>query len=247
MKQRLVAFFAGRAPLYILLCLSLMVGVFGAALTLSPVARREAEGLTAAEVYDKVLPSCVSVLAYPKDSEKHTESGSGFFISDDGVLATAYHVIRGADRVSIRTSDKKTHEVVAVLGYDVALDVAILKIDLEDTKPVEAARGTGKVGDTIYAVGRYLGADFTFTSSIIAGVEDRFASRPGRVMLRYCNLAQIGNSGGPVFDEHGRLLAMCQLQETSVDGSLQWGLIASLVYSVPQDKNMTVRELSAAQ
>ena len=247
MKQRLVAFFAGRAPLYILLCLSLMVGVFGAALTLSPVARREAEGLTAAEVYDKVLPSCVSVLAYPKDGTRHTESGSGFFIGDDGVLATAYHVIRGADRVTVRTSDREDYEVMAVLGYDEALDVAILKIDLEGTTPVQVARGTPRVGDPIYAVGRYLGADFTFTDSVVAAVDDRFASRPGRVMLRYCNLAQIGNSGGPVFDDNGRLLAMCQLQDTTADGSLQWGLVSSLVFSVPMDKNMTIRELSAAQ
>ena len=247
MKQRLVAFFSGRAPIYILLCLSLMLGVLGTALGVAPIMRKDEAVLTPGALYDEVLPSCVSVLAYPADSDKHTESGSGFFINKEGVLATAYHVIRGAERVSVRTSDKEYHEVVAVLGYDEALDVALLKIDLAETKPVNVADGTGAVGDTIYAVGRYLGADFTFTTSVIAGIDDRFVSRPGRVMIRYCHLAQVGNSGGPVFDEHGRLLAMCQLQESAVDGSLQWGLVASLVYSVPMDKNMTVAELSAAQ
>lgn len=246
MKQRLLAFFMGRAPLYVLLCLSLLLGVLGTTLAVAPVLHEEPtppSPPTPGEIYDAVLPSCVSVFAYPKDGTKFTGSGSGFFISNDGVLATAYHVIRGADRVRIRTSDKEYHDVVAVLGYDAALDVAILKIDLEDTKPVAVADDMGAPGDTIYAIGRYLGADFTFTSSIIAAVEDRFASFPERVMIRYCNLTQSGNSGGPVFDEYGRLLAMCQRHNTTADASLEWGLISSLVFSVPQDKNIPIREL----
>ena len=58
--------------------------------------------------------------------------GSGFFISNDGKIATNYHVIKGAYTVKATLyTDNSTHSVINVLGYNIAQDVAIIQIDLE--------------------------------------------------------------------------------------------------------------------
>src|SRR5689334_12420283 len=54
--------------------------------------------------------------------------GSGFFISDDGLLVTNFHVIRGASFASVRRADGSTLFVEGIVASDPQIDLAVLKI-----------------------------------------------------------------------------------------------------------------------
>lgn len=197
-------------------------------------------------VYGDILPSCVSVLCYYEGQETMGYSGSGFFISTDGLVATAYHVIAGAERISIRTSDKKYHDVAYVAGYDVDLDVAILKVELANTQPVTINTATPTTGETLYALGKNSGVDFTYSTGILSTAGDVHTRYPKRRMLRYCNLTQKGDSGCAIFNAQGEAIGMCQFQESTY-GTLQWALSISQVYDVPTDMHLSVAECAARE
>ena len=200
----------------------------------------------AVAIHDKILPSTVSVLSHFTGQESVGYGGSGFFISTDGLIATAYHVIEGAHTIRVRTSDKKYHDVAYIAGYDVDLDVAILKVDLENTVPVVPNKTTHPEGETLYALGRHTGVDFTFTTGILAYTGDVHANYPKRRMLRYCNLTQKGDSGCAVFNAKGEAIGMCQLQDSTY-GTMQWALSIAQVYTVPTDQRLTPAECNARE
>src|SRR5690625_3238166 len=98
--------------------------------------------------------------------ERDRESqGSGFIISDDGYILTNSHVVHGADEMLVRLQDRR--ELVATLvGADKQSDLALLKVDAKNLKPVKIGSSEElKVGEWVLAIG----APFGFESTVTAG------------------------------------------------------------------------------
>ncbi len=142
--------------------------------------------------------------------------GSGFFISGDGYLITNYHVIQsevdpeyeGYSRLYIKLSkDTETRIPARVVGWDSALDLALLKAECD--VPYSFILGSSEdlnVGDKIYAIGSPVGLENTLTSGIVSSV-DRKLFTIGSVM-QIDAAVNSGNSGGPIIDEKGNVQAI---------------------------------------
>jgi serine protease Do len=144
-----------------------------------------------------------------------TSKGSGFFISADGYAVTNRHVTAESESVEVITDDRKTYRA-AVVGVDVATDLALLKVvGGNGFAHVEFAEKSPRIGDRIFAVGNPFGLGGTVTSGIVSARERSIASEvEGPEPNPYEDLIQIdaainpGNSGGPTFDLEGRVIGI---------------------------------------
>ncbi len=112
--------------------------------------------------------------------------GSGFFISKDGYIITNHHVIKnvvdtkfeGVARPFVRlANDPETRIPVKVIGYDEALDLALLKTEVD--APYVFTLGSSDqlaVGDKIYAIGSPVGLERTLTSGIVSAMNRKLFS-----------------------------------------------------------------------
>ncbi|MEQ8230782.1 MAG: trypsin-like peptidase domain-containing protein, partial [Gammaproteobacteria bacterium] len=105
----------------------------------------------------------------PGGIDPRSSLGSGFIISEDGYVITNYHVIRDADEVVVRMSDRSEH-VAEVIGSDPRSDIAVLKITTEARLPAVALGNseTLDVGEWVLAIGSPFGFDYSVTAGIVS-------------------------------------------------------------------------------
>ena len=144
--------------------------------------------------------------------------GSGFFISHDGEVLTNAHVVEGLNgsenpKITVKTSDGKRYPA-AVLGVDKALDVALLKIDIQHAPYVKLGDSdAAKVGELVVAIGNPLGLEHTVTQGIISA-KGRTSNMMGANDDLVAGFLQTdaainrGNSGGPLFNLNGEAVGI---------------------------------------
>lgn len=134
--------------------------------------------------------------------------GSGFIISQDGFIISNNHVVRNADEIIVRLSDRREYKANLV-GTDEASDVALLKIDAEGLPEVRL--GTGyelKVGEWVLAIGSPFGFDHSVTAGIVSA-KGRSLPRENYVPFIQTDVAiNPGNSGGPLFNLQGEVIGV---------------------------------------
>ena len=107
----------------------------------------DADALSLQEIYEKMIPSVVSIVT-------NAGTGTGIVMSEDGYLITNCHVIAQAQQISAMTWDETTY-TAALVGSDEASDLAVLKIE-PDEALIAAEFGDSdalRVGDTVVAIG----------------------------------------------------------------------------------------------
>jgi serine protease Do len=134
--------------------------------------------------------------------------GSGFIISPDGYVISNNHVIKDADEVVVRLTDRREF-TAEVIGTDERSDVALLKIDAKDLPTVKL--GTDyklKAGEWVLAIGSPFGFDHTVTAGIVSAV-GRSLPRENYVPFIQTDVAiNPGNSGGPLFNLRGEVIGV---------------------------------------
>ena len=134
--------------------------------------------------------------------------GSGFLVSSDGYIMTARHVV-GADKyVKIRWSDG-IESVGEVVRTDKRRDVALIKADPRGRQPLALHRETPQPGDTVFAIGAPL--DPKFQSTVTRGVASANRIMDGFSFIQSDVTISPGNSGGPLLNEKGEVLGICDL------------------------------------
>jgi len=134
--------------------------------------------------------------------------GSGFVISQDGYVVTNYHVVRNATRVELRFDEGKT-VTANVVGSDEKSDIALLKINEAGTYPhVEFADELPRVGDWVVAVGNPFGLGGTVTAGIVSAHGRNIGAGPYDDFLQIDAPVNRGNSGGPTFNVHGKVVGV---------------------------------------
>ncbi len=136
--------------------------------------------------------------------------GSGVIVSAEGHVLTSAHVIEGADEILI-TLGKDKHEYKAKkIGSDTATDIAVLKIEGSNLRPIVFADSDKlRVGDLAIAVGNPFGLTQSVTMGIVSAL-----GRDGTHITEYENFIQTdasinpGNSGGALVDMEGRLIGI---------------------------------------
>ncbi len=136
-------------------------------------------------------------------------SGSGFFISGDGYIVTNNHVVENAEKITVRTSDERSL-AGRIIGRDPDTDLAVIKVEGRNFPFVSFEdRAKPRVGDWVVAVGNPFNLGGTATAGIVSAI-----ARPQVSGSGYVDYMQIdapinrGNSGGPTFDLHGRVVGV---------------------------------------
>ncbi|MCA1932555.1 MAG: DegQ family serine endoprotease [Calditerrivibrio sp.] len=146
----------------------------------------------------------------PKNREyKSSSLGSGFIITDTGYIVTNEHVIRDADSISVKLSDKRSFKAKLV-GSDPKTDVAVIKIESENLKPLKFGDSSKlKTGQWSIAVGNPFGLNGTLTVGVISAT-----GRSGLGIETYEDFIQTdasinpGNSGGPLLNIYGEVVGI---------------------------------------
>ena len=133
--------------------------------------------------------------------------GSGAVITRDGYVVTNYHVIEGAQQLAVLAYNKKLYHAL-VIGKEKVNDIAVLKIDSNDTfeKLMFTNSDNVKIGEKVAALGNPAGLGFTVTQGIISQ-KDRVIS--GSIGLLQTDVAiNPGNSGGPLINPSGKIIGI---------------------------------------
>jgi serine protease Do len=161
----------------------------------------ETGGKSVADIAAEVKPSLVKVIQVGRQGVGGL--GSGFVMSDDGLIATNRHVIGDARRIKVETSDGKVEEVTEIFASDARLDLAILRIARKDLRPLPLGDSEKlRQGDRIVAMGNPQGLAFSVVEGVISEPQ---RDVDGVKMIQVAVPIEPGNSGGPLLDRQGRL------------------------------------------
>lgn len=146
---------------------------------------------------DSVLGKLASMLG-TKTVRGH---GSGFFVSDDGLFVTNDHVLGDVDAARVVLHDGRHFEAVEILVRDRANDLVLAKVPTASQPHVQLSEAPPEIGAPAYAIGSPLGMDFTLTQGIVSAMR---ADGDTKFIQMQTDIAP-GSSGGPLFDEFGRV------------------------------------------
>ncbi len=171
--------------------------------------------LDAQEVYEKVLPSTVTIYSKITTTSGESESyATGIFVTEDGYIVTNSHVVNNtkSTSVTVTTSDGQEHECV-IVGFDKTTDLAILKIDGSGYTPAEFGDASElTIGEWVIAIGNPGGTSFTgsLTRGVISGLDRTVGSYSSNGMTYIQTDAAInpGNSGGPLVNMYGQVVGI---------------------------------------
>ena len=210
-----------------------------------------ADGLTPTQVYAGNVNSVVAVSNYTTGTDRWGTStggtvlagtGSGFIISQDGYVITNYHVVEGAEKLTVTTHMGEEY-TAQLVGSDEINDVALLKLDATGLDPVEIGKSSDLlVGDMVIAIGNPLG-ELTATATVgyVSG-KDRSVSTDGTLinMLQTDAAINSGNSGGPLFNLKGQVIG---ITTAKYSGSSSSGAsIEGIGFAIPIDDVMGMIE-----
>lgn len=218
--------------------------------------------LDVSEIVSEALPSIVSITTKsvqevqnyfgmygmygyaPQQQEQEVEgSGSGIIVGkndDELLIATNYHVVEGADTLSVAFTDGNAVEA-SVKGFDEERDLAVVSVSLDDveddTMDAISIANIGssddlKVGEQVVAIGNALGYGQSVTTGIVSAKNRRMDSDNNTVTdgsddsSDGVNLIQTdaainpGNSGGALLNMKGEVVGInsAKLASTEVEG-----------------------------
>lgn len=171
------------------------------------------------EVYKAISPGVVSVKStiarrdFFGEVEEGQGSGSGSVIDDQGHILTNYHVIEGAQKLSVSLGGDKTYPA-KVVGGDPDTDIAVIQIDApRDQLTIVPIGDSDKliVGQKVLAIGNPFGLDRTLTTGVISALQRPIYARNGHLIegaIQTDASINPGNSGGPLLDSHGRMIGI---------------------------------------
>ena len=134
--------------------------------------------------------------------------GSGFIVQPDGVILTNAHVVRNATHVTVKLADNREYRA-KVVGLDKSTDVAVLKIDARDLPTVRLGNSNNlQVGDYVLALGAPYGLTETASAGIVSAIGRELPDNQYVPFIQTDVAVNPGNSGGPLFNEHGAVVGI---------------------------------------
>jgi S1-C subfamily serine protease len=140
-------------------------------------------------------------------------SGTGFIWDESGLIVTNFHVVQGANKITIELQSNKSYQAT-IVGSAPEKDIALLKIDApnEDLQPLPLGDSTSlAVGRKVLAIGNPFALDTTLTVGVVSALGREIKSVTNRTIKNVIQTdAAInpGNSGGPLLNSTGQLVGV---------------------------------------
>ena len=173
------------------------------------------------ELFERVSPSVVSISAVEIDRFEIENGikivvGSGFIISDDGLVLTNSHVVFDRQAITVILDDGSRVNAT-LLGADPIYDLAVLRIPVAHREIPKALLGNSdgaRIGEDVLAIGNPLALEQTLTRGVVSGLNRFVPDSPFSLALALIQTdAPInpGNSGGPLFNRCGEVIGITTL------------------------------------
>jgi len=168
----------------------------------------------------KVVPAVVSITSSSNVTDlfgrivSQEGGGTGFIITNDGLILTNKHVAQSGENLMVLTADGKNYQA-KVVALDPTNDLAILKIDASGLSVVDMGDSDSlAVGQWVIAIGNALELQNTVTVGVISARERQLTAGSGSSQEQLNNLLQtdaainLGNSGGPLVNLAGQVVGI---------------------------------------
>ncbi|MGN1004126.1 MAG: S1C family serine protease [Oscillospiraceae bacterium] len=186
------------------------------------------QSLSFQEIYEKVIPSIVSIRSY---SSSGAYEGTGVILTADGYIVTNHHIIAGCSSAEVVLYNGTRYEA-KLAGSDAESDLAVLKVNASGLIPAEFGNSDQlRVGDTALAIGNPLGSELfgTLTEGIISAI-NRYVNVEGYNMSLIQTTAALnpGNSGGALLNSAGQVVGITNMKMMS-----DYETIEGLGFAIP--------------
>jgi len=174
-------------------------------------------------------------------SREKKASGAGFIV-EGGYIITNWHVIENAEKIEVYFENERNPYIVSVVGFDQAIDIAVLKPGPDfpkDIIPLEWRSKALRQGEEVWTVGHPQGFTYSVTKGIISYLDRRIAS-PWQPTIQIDAAINPGNSGGPLLDMNGKVVGI-NVMLVSPTGSFS-GIALSIDYTVAKRATATLIE-----
>ncbi|MFC2034949.1 S1C family serine protease [Chloroflexota bacterium] len=179
------------------------------------------------DVVVKVKPSVVAIsteiVTFGLFNRPFTQegAGSGWIISEDGIIVTNNHVVEGAGSIIVTLDDGRTFPVgMNTVATDPLTDLAVLKISAINLPAISVGDSQEfQVGDWVVAIGNALGEGISATHGIVSRKEVSITVDSAQTLY---NLIQTnaainpGNSGGPLVNMSGEVIGITSAKLSAV-------------------------------
>lgn len=206
----------------------------------SPVQTTPDTYMTPAQVYAQCVNSvvainCTGTTTSYGQSMQTSSSGSGFILSEDGYVATNYHVVEGQTKLEVSTYDGTTYDATYIGGNE-ANDIALIKVDAQGLTPVTVGVSADLVvGEQVAAIGNPLGELASTLTVGYISAKDRIVATDGTQinMLQTDAAINPGNSGGPLFNMKGEVIGITSAKYSGTTTS--GATIEGIGFAIPMD------------
>ncbi|XP_028564603.1 serine protease HTRA4 isoform X1 [Podarcis muralis] len=187
-----------------------------------------------ADVVEKIAPAVVHLELFRRSPYTNKEvlvsSGSGFIVSEDGLILTNAHVLTNKHRIKVELQNGHQFDA-KVKDVDHKLDIALIKIDPQMALPILLLGKSSELrpGEFVVALGSPFSLQNTVTTGIVSSTQ-----RDGKELglkdsdMEYIQTDAIinyGNSGGPLVNLDGEVIGMNTLKVT-----------AGISFAIPSDR-----------
>lgn len=169
-------------------------------------------------------------------------SGTAFALTNNGYLVTNYHVVNGADSVYIRTREGRYFKTYTI-AYDEQADIALLKVEKKHFRfgkgevPYGFAPGKSPLGARVFTIG-FPQHEIVYNEGYVSA-RNGFRSDPSQYRLDLP--ANPGQSGAPVLDAHGNVIAIVTANETesaNTTYAVSTEALHRLMHTLPKQMNI---------
>jgi hypothetical protein len=164
--------------------------------------------------------------------------GSGIIVRSDGIILTAYHVVKDASQLQIRLRNGEIYDKVDLLGYDERRDVAALRIPATNLTVADIRSEDASAGDKVFVISSPQALTWTIADGSLSAIrmaDDVPGAGRGYKVIQFSASVSSGSSGGLLVDSNGKALGL-------IVGTLSSG--QSLNFAIPLT---TVNGLANAQ
>ncbi len=172
----------------------------------------DAYSRTVIDIVDRLGPAVVRLDVRGNSGPRNGGTGSGVVVAPDGLVLTNSHVVGGASRIDVTTTDGRTLTAHTV-GDDPDTELALVRVN-ENVKLPAAALGDSKRlkrGQLVIAIGHPLGFESTVTAGVISALGRSLRASTGRLIddvIQTDAALNPGNSGGPLVSTRGEVVGI---------------------------------------
>jgi S1-C subfamily serine protease len=167
--------------------------------------------LSGEEIVDRASPSIVLILV-GEGGGQFSGVGSGLIIRPEGIILTAYHLVKNAREAQVRLKNGETFDKVEIIAVDERRDVASLRIPAHGLPALSVASADeAKPGETVFVISNPGALSWTASSGVLSALrlaDEVPGAGSGFRLLQFTAPVSPGSSGGALIDAQGRLLGI---------------------------------------